>query len=547
MKTHNQQKTKTTVRSLCLLFLWAVLHCSTGMAANEYEALDHLIEQRSAITYKKLLRIDDIRQRLFTPHLTDRQRYEICMELYKEYEAFRFDSALVYADRTVMYAQRLKDTKLFAEAQLKKVHVYTLAALFETSQQILNSIDISALDDHLRLAFYDEWYLLMSLMSEYTYGTQLHATYAAQAKNYRELILKSSEKDTYAYMRAEVAQLSEQGNKKKAIAMLEAYLKRWRKQDHEYAMVCYDLSQLYDKVGNTKKENFYLIESAMGDLRSSAKENNSLRLLSVILFEQGDIERAYDYLNISIEDANFYGTRLRNIQNSHILPRIFSAYMVQQHSQRTLMKWLLIAVSVVALALVVAIFLILRYLKRYRKMNNQVFVMNEQLNTAVEDLSSVNEQISETNRIKEEYIARFLELCSNIIDQADSERKTCNRLAREKRMEELYAELKNTEFIQEATKEYYINFDTAFLNIYPNFVTEVNLLLRNDCQIEPKGDERLTTELRILALIRLGITDNARISSILRASLTTVYTYRSKLKARAFDHNGFENAVKQIG
>ena len=133
---------------------------------------------------------------------------------------------------------------------------------------------------------------------------------------------------------------------------------------------------------------------------------------------------------------------MRNIQNSHILPRIFSAYMVQQHSQRTLMKWLLIAVSVVALALVVAIFLILRYLKRYRKMNNQVFVMNEQLNNAVEDLSSVNEQISETNRIKEEYIARFLELCSNIIDQADSERKTCNRLAREKRMEELYAELK---------------------------------------------------------------------------------------------------------
>ena len=114
-------------------------------------------------------------------------------------------------------------------------------------------------------------------------------------------------------------------------------------------------------------------------------------------------------------------------------------------------------------------------------------------------------------------------------------------------MEELYTELKNNSFTQIATHEYYINFDTAFLNIFPNFVAEVNLLLRKDAQIVPKGDERLTTELRILALIRLGISDNVRISSILRASLTTVYTYRSKLKARAFDHDSFESAVKRIG
>ena len=180
-------------------------------------------------------------------------------------------------------------------------------------------------------------------------------------------------------------------------------------------------------------------------------------------------------------------------------------------------------------------------------MNKQVVVMNHQLNEAVENLSKVNAQISETNSIKEEYIARFLELVSKFIDRVDERRKLYNRLAREKRMEELYTELKNSDFIQTATRHYYLNFDTAFLNIYPNFVMEVNLLLRPDGQIEPKGDERLTTELRILALIRLGITDNARISSILRASLTTVYTYRSKLKARALDHDGFENAVKKIG
>ena len=312
-------------------------------------------------------------------------------------------------------------------------------------------------------------------------------------------------------------------------------------------MITSELSRLYGKLGNTDKQYFYLIESAMSDIRSSAKENNSLRLLATLLFEKGDVERAYKYLNVSIEDANFYGTHLRNSQNSHILPRILSVYLVQKRAQSRRITILLVVVSLVAIALLVAILFILKLLKRYRKMNKRVVVMNHQLNEAVENLSKVNAQISETNSIKEEYIARFLELVSKFIDRVDERRKLYNRLAREKRMEELYTELKNSDFIQTATRHYYINFDTAFLNIYPNFVTEVNLLLRPDGQIEPKDDERLTTELPILALIRLGITDNARISSILRASLTTVYTYRSKLKARAIDHDGFENAVKKIG
>lgn len=535
------------MRKLFLLFLLAVLHCSMGMAANEYDELDHLIGQRKAITDKKLLQIGNIRQRLSTPYLTDKQRYKICMQLYDEYEAFRFDSALVYANRTIMYAKRVGDPKWIVEAQLKKVHVYTLAALFLESRELLDTLSTMVLDDRLRQDYYKEWFLLMMFMSEFTAGTQMHKYYDKQADYYSGLILKSPYKDTRAYIMVKANDLSERGNTEEAIAMLKEYLQKWQRHEHEYAMITSELARLYGKLGNTDKQYFYLIESAMSDIRSSVKENNSLRLLATLLFEKGDVERAYKYLNVSIEDANFYGTHLRNSQNSHILPRILSVYLVQKRAQSRRITILLAVVSLVAIALVVAILFILKLLKRYRKMNKRVVVMNHQLNEAVENLSKVNAQISETNSIKEEYIARFLELVSKFIDRVDERRKLYNRLAREKRMEELYTELKNSDFIQTATRHYYINFDTAFLNIYPNFVTEVNQLLRPDGQIEPKGDERLTTELRILALIRLGITDNARISSILRASLTTVYTYRSKLKARAIDHDGFENAVKKIG
>ena len=282
--------------------------------------------------------------------------------------------------------------------------------------------------------------------------------------------------------------------------------------------------------------NGYIIwcKVQFSDVYSSSKENNSLRLLADELFDQGDVERAYNYMNVSIEDANFYGTRLRNIQNAHILPRIFSAYIVQQRTQRMHIFGLLVAVSVVAIALIVAVFFIWRYLRRYRKTHVQMVLMNKQLNNAVDDLSKVNAQLCEANNIREEYIARFLELASNLIDQAEEKRRIYNRLAREKRMDELYTELKNNSFTQVATSEYYINFDTAFLNIYPNFVAGVNQLLRNDARIEPKGDERLTTGTTYSC--PYSIRNYRQCTYLVYSSCQSYHSFilhRSKLKARA--------------
>ena len=144
--------------------------------------------------------------------------------------------------------------------------------------------------------------------------------------------------------------------------------------------------------------------------------------------------------------------------------------------------------------------------------------------------------MTESNKIKDEYLGRFLELSSTLIDRAENQRKLENRLARDKKLAELYTELKSAKYITE---------DTAFLNIYPSFITEVNKLLSKENVIDPK-DEKLTTELRILALIRLGITDNQKIASILRSSITTIYTYRSKLKAKAIDKTTFEEKIKLI-
>ena len=278
-----------------------------------------------------------------------------------------------------------------------------------------------------------------------------------------------------------------------------------------------------------------------------------MRAIADRLFDEGDVDRAYRYMRVAVDDANFYGTRLRNIQASRIVPKILNAYQTKQERNHRSMMWLLVAISVIALLLVGGVIVIYQLLKRYRRLNEQKKAINEQLRLVNGQLGDTVEQLHETNgllrereKIKEEYIARFLTLSSRFIDRGEEQRKALYRLYRDRKTEDLARELKSTHSGSENAQLFYENFDNAFLNIYPTFVDEVNKLLQEDGKIEVKQGKRLTTESRVLALIRLGINDNQSIAAILRASLTTIYTYRSKLKARALNKDDFEARIKAI-
>ena len=291
-----------------------------------------------------------------------------------------------------------------------------------------------------------------------------------------------------------------------------------------YSIITSTMSFHYFQLGDKDKQMEYLIKSAESDLEGCIRENTSLRAIADRLFDEGDIDRAYRYMRVAVDDANFYGTRLRNIQASGIVPKILNAYQA-----------------------------IYQLLKRYRRLNEQKKAINEQLrqvngqlHDTVEQLHESNALLQEREKLKEEYIARFLALSSRFIDRGEEQRKALYRLYRDRKTEELARELKSTHSGNENAQLFYENFDNAFLNIFPNFVDEVNKLLQEGGKIEVKQGKRLTTESRVLALIRIGITDNQSIANILRASLTTIYTYRSKLKARALDKDSFETQVKGI-
>ena len=264
--------------------------------------------------------------------------------------------------------------------------------------------------------------------------------------------------------------------------------------------------------------------------------------------DRGDCDNAYRYLFQSFREAQFYGSRLRLMQMGRIAPQVMQLYDEERSQTQRLTTTILIIISLVSLLLIGGIFYTLKLIRKNRSANQQILEMNKTLALQNEAISNINNQMKEANRIKEEYIGRFLELSSVLIERGEKRLKLFNRLARERKLEELYAELKATEPVNNSIRDFHQDFDVAFLNIFPDFIANVNQLLTSENQFEQEADnaKKLTTELRILALLRLGINDNQKIADILRSSLTTIYTYRSKLKAKAIHKETFEDDIRKI-
>lgn len=518
-----------------------------GLASsNDYSTLDSLINKKSQIIEQKLSKIKIITNMLNTEGLTDAERYAINDRLYNEYVALKYDSAYKYSEQNLKLATKLQDKKKWLHSILQQIHILSVAGLFEEANILLQDIDDSLLDIKDQIAYYEtcsEYYLYKS---EFYQDTQFYRFNLNKLNECRIHILSIAPPNSYNYTVTLASTECEKGNYAKAIALLESWLPRLKSGTRPYSIITNTLAFFYQCNKNEQQRKHYLILSAISDLKGGITENNAMRELSSMLLNENDVERANKYLNISVNDAAFYGTRLRNIQASQLLPQIEGAYKAYAAIKDRNKQILLISVTFVALLLLVAIGICVFSLKKYRLANEKVHIANKELNKLVEQLKVLNGQMAENNHLKEQYISRFLQLAGQFIDMSNERQKNLNRLARDHKLPELYAELKSQSYIQLLESMFYQNFDSAFLNIYPNFIVEVNKLLLPEMIIEQRNNKKMTTELRILALIRLGITDNNSISRILNASMTTIYTYRSKLKGRARAKNTFEEKVKLI-
>jgi hypothetical protein len=437
-------------------------------------------------------------------------------------------------------AENEKNTHWSNECKMQLARMYSTFARFPESIKLLDSIERKDLSDEQLGAYFNSYAEIYVYWGEYT--TEEEMTRYIRLKNlYQDSALMVIPKETYGYRINYGRKCIETRDFEQAEKALSKCLSETKPDTREYAILTSLMASLYELKGEEELQKIYLAKSAIADIHAAVKENISLRTLASYLLNNDDIARSNRYIKKSLEDANFYNARLRNIQIAKILPVIDKAYQMEREKHQ---QNLLVAIGVIGILLLFLIGLVVYLVKQMNtlaKARKEVVITNH-------ELKKTNLRLSETNHIKEEYIGRFLNQCSVYIDKLEAYRKALNKKASGGKLEELYQMLKSSQIIEDELKEFYQNFDSTFLNLFPDFVTEFNKLLPEEERIIPKSEAGLSVELRIFALIRLGITDSAKIAGFLRYSITTIYNYRSKYRNKSLvPREKFEETIMKIG
>ena len=526
--------------------------CSASQQSNQalYHTLDSLIANYNQLTAEKERRVTNIKDGVRGIKLSPEQQYDLNQRLYDEYVAYKFDSAFYYIEKNVNALSASADHDRFAASAVRMAHILAVTGLFDRARRLLDKVNPDSISDQQKIAYYTQQSELNLYRSEMAQFTNYFYDYIKRAQYYRQLVMQIAPKDSYDYVFNRATYICEAGDTEEAIRILEAYLNKTEQGTRIYSIITSTLAFFYQNKGVSEKQEYYLLLSAISDERSAIRENNSLRSLSELLMDRGNYDDAYRYLLQAISEAKFYGSRIRLMQVGRMAPQILQLYDAERTRTQQRTSLLLMVISFISIILVgIIVYTLILYRKKHAA-GLKIIEMNKMLASHSEEIESVNTQMKEANRIKEEYIGRFLELSSQLISDSEQRLKQLNRLARERKLEELYAELKTMEPVNKGIRKFHSHFDTAFLNIYPHFISEVNNLLNPECRFDVEQDgtpvKHLSTELRVLALIRLDITDNQEIADILRSSITTIYTYRSKIKARAINKESFEDDVRKI-
>lgn len=526
--------------------------CSASQQSNQalYHTLDSLIANYNQLTAEKERRVTNIKDGVRGIKLSPEQQYDLNQRLYDEYVAYKFDSAFYYIEKNVNALSASADHDRFAASAVRMAHILAVTGLFDRARRLLDKVNPDSISDQQKIAYYTQQSELNLYRSEMAQFTNYFYDYIKRAQYYRQLVMQIAPKDSYDYVFNRATYICEAGDTEEAIRILEAYLNKTEQGTRIYSIITSTLAFFYQNKGVSEKQEYYLLLSAISDERSAIRENNSLRSLSELLMDRGNYDDAYRYLLQAISEAKFYGSRIRLMQVGRMAPQILQLYDAERTRTQQRTSLLLMVISFISIILAgIIVYTLILYRKKHAA-GLKIIEMNKMLASHSEEIESVNTQMKEANRIKEEYIGRFLELSSQLISDSEQRLKQLNRLARERKLEELYAELKTMEPVNKGIRKFHSHFDTAFLNIYPNFISEVNNLLNPECRFDVEQDgtpvKHLSTELRVLALIRLDITDNQEIADILRSSITTIYTNRSKIKARAINKESFEDDVRKI-
>ena len=547
------KKIVTSLYLLCCVFM-CQLHAANNVVDSLLSQLDHVIQNRHVYIEQKEKKLNDLRQAL-RQRISDENRFTLLGEYLDEYRSYNTDSSLYISRERYQVALRLKNKEHQDNALMNTAEIMGTAGMYKEAVDLMHNVQINYLSDDLHPYYYHIYRTVYGLMADYAVTEQEKKLYAEITDRYRDSLLLVNKDNLLVYTLIQSDQHNVRGEFDKAIQLLTDYLAGQIDNVHDVAICAYTLSESYRLKEDTEKEKEYLILSSIADMKSAVREYISLRKLAVLLYQEGDIDRAYSYLKLCMDDAVFCNARLRILEILQIFPLINDTYQQKAEKQQEQMKWALISISLLSIFLLIAIFYVYKQMKRVAAARHEVIDANKRLKELNEELHRYNLQLKEANHIiaensylKEEYIGRYMDQCSVYLEKMDNYRRSLGKIAATGKVDELYKNIKSSKFIEEELKEFYANFDNTFLQLFPTFVEDFNTLLAEGEQIYPKANERMSTELRIFALIRLGITDSVKIAQFLRYSVTTIYNYRTKVRNKAAgDRDQLEQEVMKIG
>lgn len=503
--------------------------------ADEFERLDSELARMEEYVNEKEAKISTIEGLLASDDLSPEQKYGLYGQLYQECVAYQFDKAKAILESQEVIAAELEDRSLMNSAVVEKAMLFTTAGMFLEAQALFQQLDTTTFNYQQKISWYNARQKFLHDYQEYVRTSGITVPEAVNIRAYQDLILKNTPKDSPLNHHIYIMRLIEEQRWDEAYSENLRIIEGQNKSSRDYAVQCYWQGFICENLEREEETIRWWIESAICDIRGAIKDNAALCSVAIKLTDPHDTDRAFRYIRISLDDAIFYNAKLRKVQIASTFPWIEKAYRDSRDLQmKDRSRYLMVTVLVAFLLLVILTYTVRLYRKRQRSAkeieakNIQLDAYTKSIMAVEEDLRRTNLDLVEANAAKEEYLGLFLSMCSGYLDKL---RKTLPR-------DQYEAELKN----------FYKTFDTSFLSLYPTFVEDLNALLTEEGRIVVKEGGLLNTELRIFALIKLGITQSSHIASLLRYSVNTIYNYRAQVKNAALsDRENFEENVRKIG
>ena len=548
----------------CFIIVCGLFVCSNltyAVDKEDYSKIDEAIVHSGEYVAHHELKISEARRALDLDK-TAEGRFRCNFRLYELYKPFVSDSAMFFLRSCI----NLADTEGWRSEAVRCRSLLAIRCsnigMYDEALSILDSVRTVGADSTAMGTYYEAYNNVFSELHYYTRLPEMKSSYLEKALGYELMMLKYLPHDSEScFLRRELKAQGE-GDLKASMAINDEWLKSVEVGSHPYAMVALYRYIEYKMRSDSAQMMYWLKESVLADIRNAAMDQGSMWELANELMLKGDIDRASRYISFTSDCANRYGSRQRNWQIAPLLSHIAKEYKSQ--SERTTRQlWMTLAlISVLAILLLGVLLFLHRRNKQLaaarnalKDSNDELASANNQLKNQAEELSGLNSQLSilnsqlsESSRVKDEYIGRFLSICSQYVDKIDNYRKMVNKKMKNKELDELFQISKSTELKERELDELFENFDTVFLHLFPSFVDDFNALLTPEAQVHPKEENRLTTEIRIFALIRLGIEDSSKIAEFLHYSVNTIYNYRARIKNGALgNREQFEQRVKSLG